>query len=43
MRHILVHHYFQIDADQIWSVVEHDLRPLRKRVQAILASYGTEQ
>jgi uncharacterized protein with HEPN domain len=40
MRHILVHHYFQIDAGQIWKVVEQDLRPLRERVQAILASYG---
>lgn len=29
MRHILVHHYFDIDADQIWKVVEHDLGHLR--------------
>ena len=28
MRHILVHHYFEIDADQIWKVGEHDLPPL---------------
>ena len=43
MRHILVHHYFQIDADQVWNVVEHDLRPLRDRVQGILATYGAGQ
>ena len=38
LRHILVHHYFKIDAGQIWKVVEHDLPPLRERVRAILAS-----
>ena len=27
MRHMLVHHYFEIDASQIWNVVERDLRP----------------
>ena len=43
MRHILVHHYFQIDADQIWNVVQHDLRPLRERVQAILSADEPDQ
>jgi uncharacterized protein with HEPN domain len=38
MRHILVHHYFEIDADQVWKAVQHDLEPLRERVRAILAS-----
>src|SRR5689334_5028856 len=38
MRHILVHHYFEIDAEQVWRVVQHDLEPLRERVRAILAS-----
>jgi uncharacterized protein with HEPN domain len=38
MRHILVHHYFDIDAEQIWKVVEHDLRPLRDRVASIIDS-----
>ena len=38
MRHILVHHYFDIDPGQIWKVVEQDLPPLRRRVQKILAS-----
>jgi uncharacterized protein with HEPN domain len=40
MRHILVHHYFEIDAAQIWNVVEHDLRPLHDRVRALLAAQG---
>ena len=37
MRHILVHHYFEIDTGQIWKVVEQDVRPLREIVQCILA------
>lgn len=36
MRHILVHHYFEIDAAQIWKVVERDLQPLRELVRVIL-------
>jgi uncharacterized protein with HEPN domain len=43
MRHILVHHYFEIDADQIWKVVEYDLRPLRERLNSILSGYGTDE
>lgn len=35
MRHILVHHYFEINADQIWRVVERELEPLRKLVLAL--------
>jgi uncharacterized protein with HEPN domain len=42
MRHILVHHHFEIDASQIWKVVEHDLGPLLDRVASILASLGPE-
>ena len=38
MRHKLVHHYFRIDAHQIWDVVEHHLAGL---VQAI-ESYQTD-
>jgi len=37
MRHILVHHYFEIDVDQIWQVVERDLRGLRGKVIEILS------
>ena len=37
LRHILVHHYFEIDAEQVWKVVEHDLASLRKKVIDILA------
>lgn len=36
LRNILVHHYFEIDADEVWKVVENDLAPLRDRVVQIL-------
>lgn len=36
MRHILVHHYFEIDAELVWRVVELDLQPLRERINEIL-------
>jgi uncharacterized protein with HEPN domain len=36
MRNILVHHYFGIDVDAVWSVVEHDLPELKLNVEAIL-------
>ena len=36
MRHILVHHYFEIDADLVWKVVENDLPELRRIVISIL-------
>lgn len=36
LRNILVHHYFAIDAKEIWAVVERDIPPLREAVQRIL-------
>ncbi len=36
MRHILVHRYFEIDRDLVWSVVVGDLPQLKQRVEAIL-------
>lgn len=36
MRNILVHHYFGIDTDAVWSVVERDLPELKLNMQAIL-------
>jgi uncharacterized protein with HEPN domain len=38
MRHILVHHYFEIDVAQIWKVVEHDLPELLSIVERVLKS-----
>lgn len=36
MRHVLVHRYFEIDQDLVWSVVAGDLPELKRRVEAIL-------
>jgi uncharacterized protein with HEPN domain len=36
MRHVLVHHYFEIDAEIVWAVVERDLPLLKEKVRARL-------
>jgi uncharacterized protein with HEPN domain len=40
MRHILIHQYFGIDKNIVWSVVEKDLRDLKQKVTVIAASLG---
>ena len=42
MRTILVHHYFDIDAEAVWAVVERDLPDLRHNVRAILEQLPSE-
>lgn len=36
MRNILVHNYFGIDVEVVWSVIERDLPSLKKEIKAIL-------
>ncbi len=36
MRNILVHAYFAIDKDIVWSVVDQDLPDLKRQIEAIL-------
>lgn len=38
MRNILVHDYFGIDLEEVWSVVERDLPVLQREVESILAT-----
>ena len=38
MRNILIHHYFGIDTEAVWSVVEKDLPELKLNIQVILKS-----
>jgi uncharacterized protein with HEPN domain len=38
MRNLLVHHYFGIDTEAVWSVVERDLPELKLSIQIILES-----
>jgi uncharacterized protein with HEPN domain len=40
MRHILVHDYFGVDVEVVWSVVERDLDPLKHGIAALLARFG---
>jgi uncharacterized protein with HEPN domain len=40
MRNILVHQYFEIDTDIVWTVVETDLPKLKEWFQAILDKEG---
>lgn len=37
MRNILVHEYFGIDAELVWSVVANDLPGLRDEIEKLLA------
>jgi len=41
MRHILVHQYFGIDTDIVWSVVQDDRAELRHDVEQLLAASGS--
>ncbi len=38
MRNLLVHHYFGIDVEAVWSVVERDIPELKMNIQLILIS-----
>ncbi len=40
MRNILVHRYFGIDPQAVWSVVEADLPVLRSKIESILGEMG---
>lgn len=37
MRNVIVHGYFQVDDDLVWSVVEHELGPLETSLREMLA------
>ena len=43
MRNILVHNYFGIDVEIVWSVVERDLPQLKQQVEAILGGENSPQ
>ena len=32
LRDIIAHHYFEIDADQIWWIIENELSPLKQAI-----------
>jgi uncharacterized protein with HEPN domain len=36
MRNLLIHHYFGIDTDAVWSVIERDIPELKLNIQILL-------
>jgi len=38
MRDKLIHHYFGVNLDIVWQVIQHDLVPLLSAIDSILAS-----
>lgn len=43
MRHNLVHGYYQVDPDVVWSVIKDDLAPLREQVNRYIAETDWEE
>lgn len=43
MRHNLVHGYYQVDPDVVWSVIQEDLVPLREQVTRYLVETDWEK
>jgi uncharacterized protein with HEPN domain len=42
MRHILVHHYFDIDLQVVWNAVAHDLPELKPKIVMLLEKLESE-
>ena len=40
MRNAVVHGYFDVDWDEVWTVVERDLEPLRAAVESVVRKEG---
>lgn len=39
MRHFLVHGYYEVDAEEVWNVVEKDLQPLKAQIISYLKEF----
>ena len=42
MRNFLIHQYFGVDLEEVWSVVQRDLQPLKAQIQGILGQLVEE-
>jgi uncharacterized protein with HEPN domain len=38
MRHILVHDYFEIDADAVWKAIQRDIPELKRHIEELLGT-----
>ena len=43
MRHILVHNYFEVDLDVVWTTLERDIPPLKQAIEAMLAELDEQR
>ena len=43
MRDKVIHHYFALNLDLVWEVVEQHVRPLRATVEVMLKESGSEE
>ena len=43
MRHHLVHGYYQVNAKDVWDVIQFDLKPLQNQVTQLLESIDWEE
>ena len=41
MRNVLVHEYFGIDLDEVWTTVARDLPDLKAKIELLLATVGS--
>ena len=39
MRHFLVHGYYEVDAEEVWNVVDKNLLPLREQLEHYLREF----
>ena len=42
MRDKLIHHYFGVNLDIVWHVIQDDLPPLKTAVEGVLSANGTK-
>lgn len=43
LRDIIAHHYFDIDAEEIWWIIEHELSPLLKSIRTFITQLSARQ
>ena len=36
LRDIIAHHYFEVDAEQIWWIIENELHPLKEAIEDMI-------
>lgn len=39
----IVHHYFDVDLEQIWSIIKNDLHPLKKQIKNLLSELESKR